>query len=257
VAEVKNSRPTASLTIGGSDNGGGAGIQADLRMFDRLGVRGCSVTTALTAQNPQRVYRIEATPLPQLQAELDAVFDYFDVAVVKTGMLLDQTRVHAIAQGLQRYHADKPLVIDPVIISSSGSALLDDAGLEALKQTLLPQATLITPNLQEAATLLGQTCIDDPLEAASALAMRYHAAVLLKGGHGSGAQRHDFLYTLAGDVHVFSHPAQTWSIDQAHGTGCRLASAITAKLSQQQPLAQACQQAIKALQRDIASPATK
>jgi len=252
MAGVSIQRPVACLTIGGSDNGGGAGIQADLRIFDRLGVRGCSVTTALTAQNPLKVYRIEATPLSQLQAELCAVFDYFDVQVIKTGMLVDEARVTAIAEAIRQHHADKMLVVDPVIISSSGSVLLDDAGLQALKQALLPQATLITPNLQEAATLLGKATIDDPLEAATELALRYHSAVLLKGGHGSGAQRHDFLYTLEGDVHVFSHPAQSWSTDQAHGTGCRLASAITAKLSQQQPLAPACQQAIKLLQCDIA-----
>jgi len=241
-------RAAVCLTIGGSDSCGGAGIQADLRMFDRLGVRACSATTALTAQNPSTITHIEASSIAHLEAELAAVFDFFDVKVVKTGILVDAEHVHCVANLLQQRHPNRPLLIDPVMVASSGSRLLNQDALDVLQKQLLPQATLITPNLNEAAILLQDSNNHDPAEMAASLAFHYHSAILLKGGHGDGQSLHDFLCEATGEMHVFSHPAQLWNNDQAHGTGCRLAALIAALISKKKTIADACEQAIGILQ---------
>lgn len=242
-------RPAVCLTIGGSDSCGGAGIQADLRMFDRLAVRGCSVITALTAQNPAQISHIEAVSVTQIKAELAAIFNFFDVQVVKTGMLFNAECVECVATALHRFHPSRPLIVDPVMVASSGKTLLDQEGIDAIQQLLIPQATLLTPNLDEAAVLLGTT-MDDAAEAASSLLMRYRCAVLLKGGHKKGAKiLHDFLCMKSGDVYPFSHEAQAWGLDQAHGTGCRLAATIAGLMARGEPLAAACEQAVSITQK--------
>jgi hydroxymethylpyrimidine/phosphomethylpyrimidine kinase len=217
------------LTIGGSDSCGGAGIQADLAIFARLGVSGRSAITALTAQNPERILRIEPSPPVQLAAELEAILSYEGVAAVKTGMLVGQHHIRTVADALSQHSESCPLVVDPVMVSTSGTALLDDAGLEVLTATLFPMASLITPNRPEGARLLGAD-IDDPVAAATALVRRFRCPVLLKGGHGEGQMLLDVLCMADGEIHVFEHPRLSWDRDQAHGSGCRLAAAITAFL---------------------------
>lgn len=243
-----NRRPVC-LTIGGSDSCGGAGIQADLRIFEALDVRGCSVTTALTAQNPNGICRIEAVSLAQLDAELHTLFDYYDIAVVKTGMLLDAEHIAVVSAALHGLH-DGGLVIDPVMLSSSGKRLLQASAVDALTRALVPQATLLTPNLDEAAVLLGAP-VADPVSAASELSSLLGCAVLLKGGHQAGEILVDVLCEQNGSVTEFTHCRQTWSLEQRHGTGCRLASAIAANLAHQLSLPQAVEKGVSYLQEEI------
>ncbi len=234
------------LSIGGSDCSGGAGIQADLRVFEALQVRGCSATTALTAQHPEAVLRIEPVSLAQLDAEIHAVFDYYDVAVVKTGMLVDAEHIALVSALLSQLHHGT-LVVDPVVISSSGAALLDQGAIGTLTKALLPLATLVTPNLDEADMLFGlRGAIADAalIDAVD----RIDCAMLLKGGHGDGPLLIDRLCERGGELHEFSHPRQQWDIEQRHGTGCRLASAISANLAHAMPLPLAAQHAIEFLQ---------
>lgn len=240
------SKRPVCLSIGGSDSCGGAGIQADLRVFESLNVQGCSATTALTAQNPDGISRIEAVSLAQLDAELHALFDYYDIAVVKTGMLLDAEHIALISALLQQLHHG-PLVIDPVMISSSGKRLLQDGAVDTVIQSLLPMATLVTPNLDEAAILLGEP-VSDPVRAAQSLAEQWGCAVLLKGGHADADTLMDVLCDRDGNTSEFTHARQQWTPDQGHGTGCRLASAISANLAYRLPLHQAVEKAILYLQ---------
>ncbi|ATX82259.1 hydroxymethylpyrimidine/phosphomethylpyrimidine kinase [Mariprofundus ferrinatatus] len=234
------------LTIGGSDSCSGAGVQADLRVFEAIGVHGCSAITALTAQNPAAITRVEPVSLAQLDAEIHAIFDYFDVAVVKTGMLVDAEHVALVSALLDQLH-DGLLVVDPVMVSSSGRSLLDQGGVDALQQALLPLATLVTPNLNEAAVLLGES-ITDAESAATQLSERLGRAVLLKGGHSEGDVLIDLLCDSDGDTRRFSHERQPWSELQRHGTGCRLASAIAAHLAAGDLLSEAVARSVTFLQ---------
>jgi len=231
------------LSIGGSDSCAGAGIQADLQVFAEMGVKGCSAITALTAQNPRDISRIEGAPLAQLDAELHAVFDYYQIAVVKTGMLLDADHIAVVAAALQEHHADRPLVIDPVMVASSGRRLLDAASIDTLCKALMPLATLLTPNLDEAAVLLGR-----PVRNARAdcreLVQMYGCAVLLKGGHGTGDTLLDLLCDTHGKFTDIEHPRLAWGESSAHGSGCRLAAAITAGLARGKPMPDALRQAV-------------
>ena len=239
-------RQPVCLAIGGSDSSAGAGIQADLSIFGSLGVHGCSVITALTAQHPGAISRIEPVSLGQIEAELHALFDYYDIAVVKTGMLLDAERIALVSAILDERHMGG-LVVDPVMVSSSGRRLLHEAAVDTLVQALLPRTTLLTPNLDEAAVLLGAD-VDDPVAAAAALADRCGTAVLLKGGHREAEILVDVLAEQDGRTREFTHCRQSWSLDERHGTGCRLASAVAAGLAKQIPLAQAVENAISHLQ---------
>lgn len=224
------------LTVGGSDSCGGAGIQADLAMFARVGVAGCSAITALTAQNPERILRIEASPPAQLAAELEAIFSYYAVVAVKTGMLVGRDHIRTLAAALSQRPDPCQLVVDPVMISTSGTPLLDEAGRQALATELFPMASLITPNLPEGEILLGET-IDDPVEAAAELVRRFRCPVLLKGGHGEdNAMLLDVLCMGDGEIHLLEHPRLDWDREQAHGSGCRLAAAIAAYLGLGMPM---------------------
>jgi len=242
---MDDARP-ACLSIGGSDSCGGAGIQADLRVFEALGVHGCSAITALTAQNPLAISHIEPVSLAQLDAEIHTVFDYYDIAVVKTGMLLDAEHIALISGLLPQLHRGA-LVIDPVLVSSSGKPLLDAGATDTLVHALIPQATLITPNFDEAEVLLGHSC-DGSSASMNALVEKLGCAVLRTGGHGEGKLLTDRLCDRAGIVHEFTHARQQWNSAQRHGTGCRLASAISAFLAQGMPLSQAVEQAVQFLQ---------
>jgi len=234
------------LSIGGSDSCGGAGVQADLRVFEALGVHGCSAITALTAQHPLAVTRIEPVSLAQLDAEIHAIFDYYDVAVVKTGMLLDAEHIALISALLSQLHRGA-LVIDPVLVSSSSKPLLEAGAIDTLIHALFPQAALITPNFDEADALMGTHCEPSGLTA-QAMAERFACAVLLTGGHGEGEQLTDYLCDDDGVLHTFEHARQDWSREQRHGTGCRLASAISARLACATALPQAVHESIQYLQ---------
>ncbi|MDQ6981887.1 MAG: bifunctional hydroxymethylpyrimidine kinase/phosphomethylpyrimidine kinase [Mariprofundus sp.] len=240
-----SSRPVC-LTIGGSDSCGGAGIQADLRVFDALGVHGCSAITALTAQNPLAVTHIEPVSLAQLDAEIHAVFDYYDVAVVKTGMLVDAEHIALISALLDQLHRGG-LVIDPVLVSSTGRPLLDSGAIGTLIDALIPLATLISPNFDEADALLGKRS-DHSSTTVMEMADRLNCAVLLTGGHHEGEQLTDRLCDDDGVLYEFKHARQVWNRDHCHGTGCRLASAISANLAHGKSLPRAVEIAVTYIQ---------
>ena len=222
--------PTSiALTIAGSDSGGGAGIQADLKTFSALGVYGASVITAVTAQNTRAVTAVEAISPALIRAQIEAVFADLPPQAVKTGMLGDSQTICTVADSLAAV-ALPYLVIDPVMVAKSGDKLLADAAIATLRERLIPLATLITPNLPEAGELLGRPVItrdDMPQAAADLLALGCHA-VLLKGGHLAGDASDDLLLTTGGAswLSAARHPGKN-----THGTGCTLSAAITAGLA--------------------------
>jgi hydroxymethylpyrimidine/phosphomethylpyrimidine kinase len=228
------------LTIAGSDSGGGAGIQADLKTFAAHGLHGVCAIAALTAQNTQGVQAIHVPPPKFLRAQLDSVFSDFDIRAVKIGMLANKAVIDVVADALERYQP-KYVVLDPVMVSSSGHTLLETRAIQRLVERLFPFATLITPNIDEAVLLLDHSiCNDDEAEGALVELLSMGAkAVLLKGGHLSGKTVIDRLDT--GKVfYEFEHPRLKVS---GHGTGCTLASAIAANLALKQALPYACEAA--------------
>ncbi|MFQ5355591.1 MAG: bifunctional hydroxymethylpyrimidine kinase/phosphomethylpyrimidine kinase [Mariprofundaceae bacterium] len=235
------------LTIGGSDSSAGAGVQADLNTFSSHGMKGCSAITALTAQTPVDISRIENAPLEQLEAEIRAIFAYYEVKAVKTGMLVDAERIRLIASLLGSLHFNKLLIVDPVMVSTSKTHLLDDDGVRTLWEKLFPLATLITPNIPEAECLLGRSA-SDPLEDVAELVMRTKTAVLLKGGHGQGDHLMDVLCERTGEVSIFEHNRRDWDKECGHGSGCCLASAITTHLAMGLAVDDAVQKSIDWLQ---------
>lgn len=242
--------PTA-LTIAGSDSGGGAGVQADLKAFSALGVYGASVITALTAQNTRAVTLVEPASLAMIAAQIEAVFDDLDIRAVKLGMLGGPAAIEAVAKGLEG--RDLPVVLDPVMVAKSGARLLPAAALDAMRGQLLPRATLLTPNLPEAADLLGCESAQDEAEMTRqghALRAMGAQAVLMKGGHAAGADCIDLLVTASGVIRL-SAPRQTTR--NTHGTGCTLSAAIAAGLAQGMALEQAVARAHGYLQGAIAA----
>ena len=222
--------PTSSaLTIAGSDSGGGAGIQADLKTFSALGVYGTSAVTAITAQNTTGVFGVEAITPAMVSAQIAAVLDDIRPRAIKIGMLASARIVEAVAERLGGYEG--PVVLDPVMVAKSGDALLDEEASRALIKTLLPRADLLTPNLLEAARLLGcdeAQNADESVAQGRALLELGPRAVLMKGGHADGPTCIDRLVT-ATDVIVLEQPR----IDtrNTHGTGCSLSAAIAAELA--------------------------
>ena len=224
--------PRVALTIAGSDSGGGAGVQADLKAFAACGVFGASAITALTAQNTTGVRGVHAVPAAFVVEQVEAVLDDLDVAAVKTGMLGTAEVVHAVA-GLAAAGRLPHLVVDPVMVASSGARLLETAAERAYVEALLPHAQVLTPNLSEAQVLLGRsiTTLDGQREAARALGALGPRAVLVKGGHaveGAGDQAVDVLWD-GSQVLELRAPRVVGTND--HGTGCTLASAIAAGLA--------------------------
>ena len=229
------------LTIAGSDSGGGAGIQADLKTFSANGVYGASVITALTAQNTQQVTSIHSVPPAFVRQQLEAVFADIQIAAVKTGMLGDAAMVAEVADFLKSQSVK--LVVDPVMIAKSGDALLQQDAIATLIQDLIPQADLITPNLPEGAALLG---IDEPttVDEMKAMSVKLYELgakhVLLKGGHLEKAECPDLLFD--GKAHrLFQSPRI--NTRNTHGTGCTLASAITAFMARGYECAEAVEKA--------------
>lgn len=230
-----------ALTIAGSDSGGGAGIQADLKTFSALGAYGASVLTAVTAQNTMGVSAVEDISPSMIAAQMQAVFSDLAVNAVKIGMVSRSETIGVIADGLAAYRG--PLVVDPVMVATSGDRLLQEEAIETLIARLLPLATLVTPNLPEAALLTGREIAQDQTEMVDQARMILGfgaGAVLIKGGHGSGAESTDLLVT-AQSVTEFSAPRIETRND--HGTGCTLAAAATAALGRGLPLADACRAA--------------
>jgi hydroxymethylpyrimidine/phosphomethylpyrimidine kinase len=219
-----------ALTIAGSDSSGGAGIQADLKTFAAFGVYGASVITALTAQNTTGVSAIHQVPQDFVTAQIDAVFSDLDVKAVKIGMVAQLATMDAIVAGLARW-SPRHIVLDPVMVATSGDRLLAADAVAALRTKLIPRAALITPNLPEAAALL-----DEPLAVSEAaiedqgkrLLSMGCAAVLIKGGHGQGSESIDYLVTGSGVVVLAAPRIAT---KNTHGTGCSLSSAIAAGLA--------------------------
>jgi hydroxymethylpyrimidine/phosphomethylpyrimidine kinase len=233
---------TIALTIAGSDSGGGAGIQADLKTFSALGVYGASVITALTAQNTLGVQGIQDVPAAFVERQIRSVLDDLGVNAVKIGMLSRAATIRAVAQGLG--HAPHvPVVLDPVMVAASGDALLSPSAIGALRRWLFPLATLITPNLHEAAALTGQPMAanEAEMEAQAKLLLQDGArAVLIKGGHGEGPESVDLLVSAAGTNRLAAARIKTQNV---HGTGCTLSSAIAAGLAKGLPLHEAFTQA--------------
>lgn len=243
--------PAIGLTIAGSDSGGGAGIQADLKTFQHFGVFGTSVITAVTAQNTREVAGWVSVALEMIDMQIDAVATDLRPAALKTGMLADANVVELVAAAIRR-HALAPLVVDPVMVSASGDPLLDPNAVGAMRTMLIPLATLVTPNLDEAEILLGETVRDvDAMERAGrALVARGATAALIKGGHLVGDATIDIL--VHGDrVRTFTHPRLATL--HTHGTGCTLSAAITALLARGEGLEAAVERSIEWVHRAIAT----
>jgi hydroxymethylpyrimidine/phosphomethylpyrimidine kinase len=219
-----------AVTIAGSDSSGGAGIQADLKTFSALGVYGASVITALTAQNTRGVQGIHDVPPAFVARQIDSVFSDLVVNAVKIGMLSQPAVIEAVASGLDRHDA-RAVVLDPVMIAASGDALLVPEAIATLRSVLLPRALLVTPNLPEAAALLGEVVArNEAVVAAQAERIRALGprAVLIKGGHAEGAESVDILLDEEGFQRVAAPRIATRN---THGTGCTLSSAIAAGLA--------------------------
>jgi hydroxymethylpyrimidine/phosphomethylpyrimidine kinase len=231
-----------ALTIAGSDSSGGAGIQADLKTFAALGVYGASVITALTAQNTLAVSAVHPVPPEFVTAQLDAVFGDLDIGAVKIGMVAQVATIDAVAAALKRW-SPKHVVLDPVMVASSGDRLLAAEAVEALRTKLIPRASLITPNLPEAAALLGEGVASNETAIESQgrrlLAMGC-PAVLIKGGHGQGAESVDYLIDGKRTVALAAPRIAT---KNTHGTGCSLSSAIAAHLAKDEDLESAVRNA--------------
>jgi hydroxymethylpyrimidine/phosphomethylpyrimidine kinase len=231
-----------ALTIAGSDSGGGAGIQADLKTFAALGVYGASVITALTAQNTRGVSGIHDVPADFIASQIDAVFSDLAVNAVKIGMLSRVAAIEAVVAGLERHRA-KTIVLDPVMVATSGDRLLTTDAMKALRMTLMPRATVVTPNLPEAAALLDLPIAGGEVEmeaqARGILALGAQS-VLIKGGHGTDAESVDLLVDANGVTRLSARRIAT---KNTHGTGCTLSSAIAAGLAKGLALHEAVRQA--------------
>ncbi len=226
--DARGPRTPTALTIAGSDSGGGAGIQADLKTFAALGVYGTSAVTAVTAQNTIGVRAVEEVSPALVAAQIDAVLEDIGADVAKTGMLVSAAIIAATAERL-RAHGIPRLVVDPVMVAKSGDRLLREDAVHALRTVLLPLALVVTPNLPEAETLAGmpignRATLEDAARRIAALGPRY---VLIKGGHASGDP-----VDLLCDGHAFrAYPGERIETTSTHGTGCTLSAAIAAYLA--------------------------
>ncbi|MCD8490516.1 MAG: bifunctional hydroxymethylpyrimidine kinase/phosphomethylpyrimidine kinase [Geovibrio sp.] len=223
-----------ALTIAGSDSGGGAGIQADIKSFSANGVFGMSVITAITAQNTLGVTDVFDLPLSIINSQIDAIFADMGADAVKTGMLSSPEIVVTVADAMKKYRVRK-LVVDPVMVAKGGSPLLRAEAVDTVKKHLIPLALVITPNIPEAEVLLGHS-IDDFEEAAKELRALGCANVILKGGHGSGLHSRDLLYD--GNEFIWLDAPRVVTRN-THGTGCTFASAVAAWLAKDYDITEA------------------
>jgi hydroxymethylpyrimidine/phosphomethylpyrimidine kinase len=231
-----------ALTIAGSDSGGGAGIQADLKTFSALGVYGASVVTALTAQNTRGVQGIHDVPPAFVRAQIDSVMSDLQVGAVKIGMLSRAGVIRAVSEGLERW-SPMACVLDPVMVATSGDRLLAPSAVASLMRHLMPRATVVTPNLHEAALMTGQPLArgeNDMRRQAETLLGAGARAVLIKGGHGEGSESVDLLVTPRSTMRLSAPRVPTPNV---HGTGCTLSSAVAAGLARGLDLAEAVEDA--------------
>lgn len=240
-----------ACTIAGSDSGGGAGIQADLKTFQELEVFGTSVITALTAQNTLGVHGIFPTPASFVQAQLKAVLDDFDVKAMKTGMLFDAAIIEGVVDVVKEQNI--PLIVDPVMIAKGGASLLQQQAVEAMRKHLLPIATICTPNIPEAEVLTGRTIqsqqhIEQAANELLALGVKY---VVIKGGHLQGAFAADAVYWKDGYFSVTTPRVET---KDTHGTGCTFSAAITALIAKGYSVKEAIIEAKKFIHLAISNP---
>lgn len=241
-----------ALTIAGSDSGGGAGIQADLKTFQRFGVFGTSAITAITAQNTKGVTRWEAVSPDLVRAQIDAVAEDLPPGALKSGMLANAAVASSVASAI-REHSLHNYVLDPVMVATSGDVLFESDTIDVIRRELIPQAFLVTPNLHEAVILVGHEIEDEDAmaRAAETIVTDMGAqAVLVKGGHlASGDRVVDILYD--GNVRAFR--AQRLDTQSTHGTGCTLSAAITAQLAKGESLHAAVRRAITYVHNAIAT----
>lgn len=239
------------LTIAGSDSGGGAGIQADLKTFSACGCYGMSVITALTAQNTCGVSAIHPVPIKFVREQLDAVLTDIGADAVKIGMLFSPELIKTVATALADFKVTN-IVLDPVMVAQSGDKLLQDEAVEAIRQHLVPMADILTPNLPEAEVLTGSSVQSaaEMKKAAEALASSGCKAVLIKGGHRSGQQSDDLLY-LSKDRQFLELAGQRIETRNNHGTGCTLSSAIASMLAKGETMEEAVRQAKSYIQGAI------
>lgn len=244
--------PFKAITIAGSDSGGGAGIQADLKTFQELGVFGTSAITAITAQNTLGVQGVYPLPLEAIAQQIDSVLSDIGTDAVKTGMLFSAEIITLVAEKLNRY-GPYPLVVDPVMIAKGGAALLQAEAVEALRRDLLPIATVVTPNVPEACAILGTEDIhnvEQMIEAARRLHELGPRYVFLKGGHLDGDEAVDVLFDGTEAALYRSPRIRT---KHTHGTGCTTASAIAAGLAKGLPMADAVAEAKRFITAAISS----
>ena len=239
-----------ALTIAGSDSGGGAGIQADLKTFQRFGVYGTSALTLVTVQNTVGVRAVELLSTELIARQIAAVAEDFEVRAAKTGALGSSEIIEAVAAAVEE-HAIPNLVVDPVMISKHGDPLLDGGAVEVLKARLFPKASLVTPNLHEAAALLGRAVgsEEEMGEAARAVCDLGAAAALVKGGHLPGGEAVDLFYDGSDFVRLAAPRIET---PHTHGTGCTYSAAIAALLARGKTLVEAIREAKRFISRAIA-----
>ena len=237
---------TTALTIAGSDSGGGAGVQADLKTFAAMGVHGVSVITSLTAQNTLAVRDVFDPPCGFVKAQFDAIHEDFDVKAAKTGMLSSKEIIKCVAENVGRY----PLVVDPVMVAESGGSLLKDDAVETLKKLLFPKAAVVTPNVSEAKVLSGISIkgIDDMKDACRIIS-KHGCSVVVKGGHLHEKMATDILFH-GGEFHEYSTERVGEGV---HGSGCAFASAITASLAKGQDVIEAVSSAKSFIAKAIAT----
>ena len=241
-----------AVTVAGSDSGGGAGIQADLKTFAALGVHGATAITCITAQNPRRVLQVEPCSASIVRAQLEAVFTELHPAAAKTGMLYSAPIIRVVSDFF-RQHRSTPLVVDPVMVSTSGARLLKPAALRLLSGELLPLATLITPNLDEAEVLVNRklTSVEDLRVAAREIQHRFGGAALVKGGHLRGLKDAVDIFNDGREELLLSAPFVRGV--STHGTGCTYSAALTGYLARGLSCSQAVQQAKEFITRSIAA----
>lgn len=241
-----------ALTIAGSDSGGGAGIQADLKSFSANRVYGASVITALTAQNTIGVTGVHDVPSDFITAQMDSVFSDLEIRAVKIGMLSQVSVIEAVAAGLKKHNAKK-IVFDPVMVTTSGDSLLANDAVEAIQTILMPMADLLTPNLYETAKLTGQPLAasnDEMVRQADILLEAGAKAVLVKGGHSENNNCADFYKSSSEETWLTAERVNT---QNTHGTGCSLSSAIAANLAHGKDMVEALQKAKEWLTSAIAN----
>ena len=233
--------PPIAMTIAGSDCSAGAGMQADLKTFSSLGVHGLTAVTCVVSETPLTVNVVHPVPIEVLRDQIQLLLESYPVSAIKTGMLYSEGHILTVCELLEGKNI--PLVVDPVMVASTGDPLMAEGALEAISRSLLPLATVITPNLPEAEILLGRAIqtADEQEVAAFELAKKFHTACYLKGGHLAEGDQHRDLLVNDGQITAFSAPHL--DLEHTHGTGCTLAAAMAAELAKERSIEVAAERA--------------